>query len=299
MALIPEDIVADVLARTDIISTVQRYVSLKKAGSNFKGLCPFHSEKTPSFNVHPAKGIYKCFGCGKGGNAIGFLMEMEGWNFPETVRHLAKIHGIEIPDTRDEKSEERERGRKIYLDIMNRARTFFEDNLWSDAGRAAQFYLKERDIDEETARAFGLGYAPDSWDAMLTFLSKAQIPPNWAERAGLVLQRNNGSGYYDRFRHRITFPIVDIWNNTLAFGGRVIAPDDQPKYINSPETPYYTKGRHLYGLSASKSYIQKSEYAVMVEGNFDVISLHAHGVKNVVAPMGTALTETQTKLLGR
>ncbi len=248
--------------------------------------------------MHSGKGIYKCFGCGEGGNVIGFLMAIEGWNFPETVKHLAKEHGIEIPDTRDENYNEREKGRKVYLNIMKEASDFFKERLASDAGKAASFYLRERGIDEETASVFGLGYAPNDWSTLADHLQENKIPGPWAAKAGLLNERNSG-GYYDRFRHRIVFPIIDIWGNTLAFGGRVLAAEDQPKYINSPETPYYTKGRHLYGLTVAKNYIQKAGFAILVEGNFDVISLHAHGIKNVVAPMGTALTKDQTKLLKR
>lgn len=295
---IPEQIIADILARTDVVSIVGRYVSLKKAGTNHKGLCPFHSEKTPSFNVHSGKGIYKCFGCGEGGNAIGFLMAIEGWNFPEAVRHLAQEHGIVIPDTRDEKDHEREKGRKVYLKIMKHAHTFFKDQLQSKAGEGVHYYLRERGIDAETAETFGLGYAPNDWSKLAEYLSKNKIPAPWAAKAGLLSPRDRG-GFYDKFRHRVVFPIVDIWGNTLAFGGRVLAAEDQPKYMNSPETPYYTKGKHLYGLMVAKNYIQKSGVAIIVEGNFDVISLHAHGVKNVVAPMGTAFTNAQAKLLSR
>ncbi len=225
-------------------------------------------------------------------------MAVEGWNFPETVKHLAKEHGIEIPDTRDEKQSEREKGRKVYLSIMKEASDFFKQNLDSEVGKAATFYLRERGIDAETSAAYGLGYAPNDWSKLSDHLQTKKIPGPWAAKAGLLNERNSG-GYYDRFRHRVVFPIVDIWGNTMAFGGRVLAAEDQPKYINSPETPYYTKGRHLYGLTVAKNHIQKAGFALIVEGNFDVISLHAQGIKNVVAPMGTALTNAQTRLLGR
>ncbi len=225
-------------------------------------------------------------------------MAIEGWNFPETVKHLAKEHGIEIPDTRDEKHSEKEKGRKIYLNIMKEANDFFQSNLESNDGKAATFYLRERGIDAQTSAAFGLGYALNDWSKLADHLQRKKIPGPWAAKAGLLNDRTSG-GYYDRFRHRVVFPIVDIWGNTLAFGGRVLAAEDQPKYINSPETPYYTKGRHLYGLTVAKNHIQKAGYALIVEGNFDVISLHAQGIKNVVAPMGTALTTAQARLLGR
>lgn len=304
MARIPDEVIDEVIRRTDIVSTVQQYVTLKKAGANFKGLCPFHSENTPSFNVHPGKGIYKCFGCGEGGNVIGFLMEIEGWNFPETVRMLAERHGIEIPEESEEEREEAQKRRdakKLYLRITETAREFFEYHLWEHRdGKAAQLYLKERGIDEETAKAFNVGYAPSGWQNLLDHMATKGVSPKWVERAGLALQRNSGDGHYDRFRHRIIFPVRDIWGNTLAFGGRVFAGDDDgPKYINSPETKFYTKGQQLYGLAVAKQAVQKAGHAILVEGNFDVIALHAKGVDVAVAPMGTAVTSEQAGLLAR
>jgi DNA primase len=303
MGLIPEPVIEEVLARADILHTVQNYVSLKKSGSSFKGLCPFHDENTPSFYVTPSKGIFKCFGCGVGGNVISFLMEIEGWNFPEVVRQLAERNGIEIPEEDPKaakKAQKRRKGKKLYLRIMEMAREFYEQNLWSDEGRAARQYLSEREIDDETAKRFGLGYAPQGWQNLLDQLEKKDVSGRLAERAGLAMARNKSSGHYDRFRHRIVFPIVDIWDNTLAFGGRTIAAnDDAPKYINSSETKFYTKGEQLYGLHAAKQAIQKANYGLLVEGNFDVICLHAKGFETAVAPMGTALTEEQARLLQR
>jgi DNA primase len=303
MGLIPEPVIEEVLARADILHTVQNYVSLKKSGSSFKGLCPFHDENTPSFYVTPSKGIFKCFGCGVGGNVITFLMELEGWNFPEVVRQLAERNGIEIPEEDPKaakKAQKRRKGKKLYLRIMDMARAFYEDNLWSDEGRAARQYLSEREIDEDTARSFGLGYAPQGWQNLLDHLKANDISGRFAERAGLAMARDKSSGHYDRFRHRVVFPIVDIWDHTLAFGGRTIAANDEaPKYINSPETRFYTKGEQLYGLHAAKQGIQKANLALLVEGNFDVICLHAKGFDTAVAPMGTALTEEQARLLQR
>lgn len=303
MGRIPEDVIDEVLRRADIVQTISTYVTLKKAGANHKGLCPFHNEKTPSFNVHQAKGIYKCFGCGAGGNVIGFLMAIEGWNFPETVRYLAERHGVELPEESDEEraeSDKKREGKKLYFRIMDLARTYYEDNLWSEVGRAAQLYLRERGIDEATSRKFALGYAPQGWQGLLDHLEKENIPGSWVAKAGLALERREQNGFYDRFRHRIMFPVQDIWGNTLAFGGRVFAADDDgPKYINSSETSYYTKGHQLYGLYTAKQAIQQEGWALLVEGNFDVIALHAQGIEVAVAPMGTALTAEQTKLLGR
>lgn len=303
MALIPDAVIEEVLARADILRTVQDYVSLKKSGQSFKGLCPFHDENTPSFFVTPAKGIFKCFGCGVGGNVISFIMEIEGASFPETVRQLAERYGVEIPEQSPEnarRARQRRRGKKLYLSVMEQAKNFFERNLWSEKGRAARQYLKEREIDPEVAKIFGLGYAPQGWQNLLDELERAGVEPRVAERAGLAMARSRGNGYYDRFRHRIIFPVVDVWENTLGFGGRSIAADDDaPKYINSPETTFYTKGEQLYGLFAAKQGIQKKGYALLVEGNFDVICLYASGFDNAVAPMGTALTAEQARLLER
>ncbi len=302
MGLIPDSVIEEVLARTDILETVRQYVALKRAGRNHKGLCPFHDENTPSFFVHPGMGIYKCFGCGEGGNVYQFLMALEGWSFPETVRHLAERCGVEIPeeDPREAKQARRRRqGKKLYLEIMKEAKAFYEARLWSEKGRAAQMYLKEREIPEETARAFGLGYAPQGWENLLNHMTAKGYRPQVLERAGLVMANDRG-GHYDRFRHRVVFPVVDVWGNTLAFGGRTLAEDDKgAKYINSPETAFYKKGGELYGLDVAKRTIQKEEFALLVEGNFDVIALHAVGLSMAVAPMGTALTERQARLLKR
>ena len=303
MGLIPESVIEEVLARADIVDTVRRYVNLKKSGKNWKGLCPFHDDHDPSLKVHSGKQIYKCFACGAGGNAIGFLMEIEGWSFPEAVRQLADRNGVEIPE-QDSEAERRARRRrnqrKQYYRIMEIAGEYYSSNLWGDPGRGARMYLEERGIDEETAREFGLGYAPDGWEHLLGHLHREGIDGEQAESAGLALERKSGSGHYDRFRHRIVFPVVDIWRNIRAFGGRTLAEDDDvPKYMNSPETPFYTKGEHLYGLHVAKKYFNDEDFALLVEGNFDVIALHAAGVCTAVAPMGTALTERQAELLSR
>ncbi len=302
MGLIPESVIEDVLARTDILDTARQYVSLKRAGQNYKGLCPFHDENTPSFFVHPDMGIYKCFGCGEGGNVYQFLMSMEGWSFPETVRHLADQCGVEIPDPDPEEEKARRKrreGKKLYYEIMEAAGDFYRDRLWGDDGEVARLYLDERGISEEMAEAFGLGYAPDGWEHLLDHLRGEGYRPEVLHRAGLVMANDRG-GYYDRFRHRVVFPVVDVWGHTLAFGGRTLAMEEGgAKYINSPETKFYTKGEQLYGLDVAKRSIQKEEWALVVEGNFDVIALHDAGLSTAVAPMGTALTEDQARLVGR
>jgi DNA primase len=306
MGRIPEDIVEDVLARTDMLQVLQQYVALKRTGANFKGLCPFHNEKTPSFYVHPGKGIYKCFGCNAGGNVYQFVMEIEGWSFPEAVRQLAGRIGVEIPEETAEETEEarkRADARKLYTGIMDKARRFYEEALWhpenEDAARA-RAYLTDRGIGEEISREFGLGYAPPGWQNLLDHMTQTHhVNSVLMERAGMALTRQGGGGYYDRFRDRVMFPVIDIWGNTLAFGGRVLPGDDGPKYINSSETKFYVKGRQLFGLHAAKRAIQKEGWAMLVEGNFDVISLHAAGVSQAVAPMGTSFTDRQAKLLKR
>ncbi|MBA2662236.1 MAG: DNA primase [Bradymonadaceae bacterium] len=301
MGLIPDLVIEQVLSRTDILQTVGEYVTLKRTGNNYKGLCPFHGENSPSFFVHPSKGIFKCFGCGAGGNVVNFLMTIEGWNFPETVRHLADKFGIEIAEESDEEAEQsrrRREGKKLYLRIMTEARAFFEQTLEAEGGRAALHYLRERDIDAVTSQAFGLGYAPQGWQNLFEHLVALGHKGPVLERAGLVIANNKG-GYYDRFRHRVVFPVVDIWGNTLAFGARALSSEEQAKYINSPETPFYKKGEQLYGLDQAKKGIQKAEFALLVEGNFDVISLHGQGLDMAIAPMGTALTDEQARLLAR
>lgn len=265
MGRIPDDIVEDVLVRTDMLQVMQQYVALKRTGANYKGLCPFHNEKTPSFYVHPGKGIYKCFGCNAGGNIYQFVMEIEGWSFPEAVRQLAGRIGVEIPEETAEETEEarkRADARKLYVGIMDKARRFYERALWDpddeDAARA-RAYLENRGIGETISREFGLGYAPPGWQNLLDHMNQThRVNSVLIERAGMALTRQGGGGHYDRFRDRVMFPVIDIWDNTLAFGGRVLPGDDGPKYINSSETKFYVKGRHLFGLHAAKRAIQKA-----------------------------------------
>lgn len=302
MAHIPPNVIEDVLRRTDLLQVVQQYLTVKRSGTTHKGLCPFHEERTPSFHIYADKGFYKCYGCGASGDVISLLRELEGWTFPEAVRHLAGRVGVEIPEDDSEEAEaakKRHQAQAIYVKVMTVARDFFVEELRGEGGAKARAYLQERGIDAATAEAFHLGYAPDAWDALLRHLNGHNIPGAWAERAGLVNTRNNErGGYYDRFRDRVVFPVVDIWNKTLAFGARRLG-DDGPKYINSPETRYYTKGKILFGLHAAREGIRKEGFALLVEGNFDVVALHAAGLNMTVAPMGTAFTLDQAKLLKR
>mgnify|MGYP000530721425 CR=1 FL=1 len=304
MGRIPENIISDVLDRADMLQIIGEYVRLKRAGRNYKGLCPFHGEKTPSFTVSPDQGFFKCFGCGAGGTLYSFLMQIEGWSFPEAVRHVAGRVGIEVPELKREdadKARARRKARDRYQHIMGLAQQWFEANMWKGPWDIPREYLKGRGVDEEAARAFGLGYAPEGWSGLLDNLKKHNISPKAIEEAGLVVPGQRG--HYDRFRDRIIFPVVDIWGKTLAFGGRRLNDDPEAKigakYINSPETAFYTKGSELYGLAATKRAIRAEGSALLVEGNFDVVTLYAKGVQNAVAPMGTALTERQVRLLAR
>ena len=296
---IPDEIVEEVRSASDIVDVVGEYVRLKRRGSNYFGLCPFHSENTPSFSVNPELSIYKCFGCGAGGDVFNFVMEIEGAAFPEAVRMLAGKAGIVIPEAEEEgeRSTEKE---SIYNALHFAARFYYGALTKSDQGRKALEYLKERGFTKKMITSFGLGYAPDSWDALLKAAKEHHISEEHLEEAGLIIPRKDKSGHYDRFRGRIMFPILSHVGKVLGFGGRVLdAGSDQPKYINSPETSVYNKSRVLYGLFQAKHAIRKNEEAVLVEGYTDVISLHQGGFAYAVASSGTALTREQVKLLGR
>ena len=302
MGLIPNETVREVLERVDVLQVVSEYVQLKKAGTNYKGLCPFHSEKTPSFNVNPTKGFFKCFGCGEGGDALTFLRTIEGWTFPEAVRHLAGRYNIPIPEVEDKEYAQRQRQRDAYNKVLTAAQEYYEAQMWGSDGQPARDYLKARGVDEETAKTFGLGFALPSWSGLLDALTKRGVAPKQIEAAGLVLPGKRG--HYDRFRGRLTFPVFDLFGQVLAFSARVIPQFEDPdfkggKYINSPETAYYKKGKQLFGLYSTRGDIKSLGEAVLVEGNFDVVTLYAQGVRNAVAPLGTALTSQQIALLGR
>lgn len=319
MALIPEDKIAEIRERADIVAIIGEHVPLRRAGASFTGLCPFHPEKTPSFHVTPAKQFFYCFGCQKSGDVFRFLMEIEGKTFVEVARDLARRAGVEIPENVSPEQQVRkqraddERARLIRLcDI---AAAWFEGQL-TRSERALR-YLDERGITEQTRRAFRLGYAPDAWDGLLQHLQARNVPHELAEKAGLLVRREEAARlpqrapatrhtHYDRFRDRVIFPLINAGGEVIAFGGRVlpsVPPKDKDKegakYINSPESPIYKKGEQLYGLHAAKESIRKGRQVILVEGNFDVLSLHQHGVTQAVAPMGTALTETQVRMLKR
>jgi DNA primase len=297
---IPGGKVEEVKGRADIVDLISEYVTLKKAGRNFIGLCPFHKEKTPSFTVNREKQIFYCFGCGEGGNIFSFLMKITHQSFPEAVRYLAKKTGIVIPEgviTREEKERIGLREQIVHVNQMAAKR--FSQNLFSQAGREAREYLKKRGFGESVTREFNLGYAPDEWRNLRDFLEKGKVSLKLAEQAGLIVPKaDDKSSYYDRFRGRLIFPIEDIGGHTVAFGGRIIG-SGEPKYLNSPESPVYIKGRCLYGLNKTKDDIRKVGYAILVEGYFDFLSLWNAGVNNVIATLGTALTREHVDLIRR
>ncbi len=310
--MIPDEIVAEVRERTDIVALVQEFVNLRKVGSSFKGLCPFHSEKTPSFHVHPDRGFFYCFGCQASGDAIRFLMNIEGRSFPSAVRTLAERAGIEIPsaDSAEDRAREQARRRRSRLaSLMEAACGYYMQELHRHPlAVAAREELERRGIQPETAEAFRLGYAPQGWDHLVKFLHEKHWSPQEAEELGLIVPRRNKSGFYDRFRHRLVFPITDHQGQIVAFSGRILplaesdgAPvgEGAAKYVNSPEGPLYRKGNILYGLFEGRVDIRREQWALMCEGNFDLIALHQAGFRNAVAPMGTAFTERQASLLRR
>ncbi len=297
---IPRGFSEELRNQADILRVIGDYVSLKKAGNSYKACCPFHNEKTPSFNVNPTKGFFKCFGCGKGGDAITFVMEIEGAPFPEAVKIVAEKCGIAIPVVADDQKdyEERDRQRADLMQINSWATEFFEQNLTETTeGRRALAYLEQRGVTEATQKQFHLGYAPSSWEAMGNFLRSRGASRTQIERSGLVSLKEAG-GFYDRFRGRLMFPICDTQGKTVAFGGRIIG-EGEPKYLNSPETAVYTKGQHLFGLSYSRDSIRKRDYAILVEGYMDFLIPFQAGIRNLVATLGTALTENQVRLLWR
>jgi len=300
MGFIPEEVLQQIQDTADIRQVVQEYVPLKKRGRNWVGLCPFHSDKDPSFSVSEDKQIFYCFGCGEGGDVFKFLMRMEGLSFAEAARTLAERYGIEIPKHRSGRAgRRRKEERQALLEINEAAKGFFAENLRNPkVGALAQQYISRRGLSPEVVEQFRLGWAPDAWDSLVNFFKDRGFDHSLAEKAGLIVQRSNAPGYYDRFRGRIIFPILDHRGHTVAFGGRIIAENpeiEQPKYLNSPETPVYHKGRVLYGLFQNRDSIRRAGRGVVVEGYMDLISLYQAGVKEAVATLGTALTEDQVR----
>ncbi len=297
---IPEDKILEIKNAADIVEMVSDVVHLKKAGKNFVGLCPFHTEKTPSFTVSPEKQIFYCFGCGAGGNIFSFLMKNDGLAFPEAARSLAKRYGIDIPRRSLTPEQKKRMGeRESLLKINRQAMDFFSRALRRGAsGRTAMAYLHKRGLSSEIIARFNIGYAPKGWDHLLNFFSKKGVPLSRVERSGLILPKKDGRGYYDRFRERIIFPIIDVNQAVIGFGGRVMD-NTLPKYLNSPETSVYNKSRSLYGLHLSKDKCRKTQTVYIVEGYLDLLMLHQHGIENAVATLGTALTADHVRMLSR
>src|SRR5579859_5654227 len=286
--------------QADIVRVIGEYVQLKKAGQNFRGLCPFHSEKTPSFNVHPTRQIYHCFGCGKGGDVFSFVMEMEKCEFPDAVRQVAEKSGIAVPRAKERSPQERKQNqaRSAFVEMHREAQTFFVKQLeGTPEGKLARAYLEDRGLDKATIERFGVGYAPSGGDALLRFLKQKYSEKLLAE-SGLISRSEQGARMYDRFRRRITFPIANESGKIVAFGARALG-EDQPKYLNSPETPIYSKSNVLYHLDRAKEALRRSDFAVLVEGYMDAIAVARAGISNVVASCGTSLAEPQIKLLSR
>ena len=294
MPLIPEGVIDDIQGQTDIAELIGRYVPLKRAGRHFKAACPFHKEKTPSFMVNTEKQIFHCFGCGVGGNVFSFLMQHDRLTFPEAVRQLASHAGIEVPEQDTSSS----RGsHEALVALMEKVCRYFERMLLDPAkGRTARAYLQQRGVSERTRQAFRVGLAPAGWNHLLNAAQATGVSAEELEAAGLVIKGTTHA--YDRFRHRLMFPIVDVRGRVVGFGGRSLDAQE-PKYLNSPETPLYSKGRHLFGLMQAKDAIVQAKTAVVVEGYFDCVVLVDGGVSHVVSPLGTALTAEQAKLLKR
>lgn len=295
--LIPQDVIDKVLDATDIVEVVSGYIPLKRAGRNFRALCPFHHEKTPSFMVSPDRQIYHCFGCGVGGNVVNFLMRYERMEFPEAVESLAKKVGIAVP--KQQKSEKNEGLSQKIFNVNELACNFYHNTLFnSKEATPIRSYLEKRGIKSETAKKFRLGFAFDKWEALIGLLRQRNISLSVIDKSGLIVSRDDGNGFYDRFRDRIIFPIFDIKSRVVGFGARVTK-ETLPKYINSPETLIYSKGKILFGLNFTKDAIRSNDSAIIVEGYSDLIIPYQAGLENIVASLGTALTVEQIRLLKR
>jgi DNA primase len=300
-SFIAEDLIEEIRERSDIVDIISQYVSLKKSGRNFKGLCPFHAEKTPSFMVSPEKQIFHCFGCGKGGNVFQFLVEYEDYSFPESVRFLASRLGITIPEkkvTKETSSSNRER--EELFQINQTAAKYFQNLLLdSSEGKKGRVYLKERGIEKASVKEFMIGYSSPSWEHLFQYFSVKGIAENVLEKVGLIIKSEKKKGYYDRFRGRVMFPIWNTKGDVIGFGGRTLESTDAAKYLNSPESIIFQKGKNLFGLNMAKEHIRKEDSVLITEGYFDVITAHQMGVKNTVATLGTALTKDHAYLLKR
>ncbi|MEZ4400024.1 MAG: DNA primase [Kofleriaceae bacterium] len=305
MGLIPDDVIADIRARADLVSVIGQHVQLKRAGRNWKGLCPFHGEKSPSFNVAPDKGFFYCFGCHKKGDVFTFVMELHGKSFIEAAETLAAQCGVTIPETTSNPEFARARGERTGMLALNKLATqFFAETLAGPRGAAGRAYLDGRAIGAEQRAAFQLGFAPADWHALADFLKDQRADLELAVKVGLIARQPKAGGFYDRFRERVVCPIVLPGNEIAGFSARLVAdaPKDAQvgaKYINSPESTVYKKSRLLFGMAQARDAMRQKGRAVLVEGNFDVISMHQAGFTETVAPLGTALTDDQVELLRR
>jgi len=286
----------EIRQRLNLVDLVSQHVALKKSGRQYKGLCPFHSEKTPSFHVDPEKGLYYCFGCGRGGDAFDFVMRTGNLTFPEALEQLAARTGVRLERTPEEAEERSER--EQMLRALDAAAAFFREQLAGAAGEAARSYLRRRGVDAATARRFGLGYAPPGWETLLRHLKGRGYSVPLLERVGLVQARPGGEGHFDLFRHRLIFPIQDLQDRTVGFGGRALD-DATPKYLNSKESPAFSKGRLLYALNWAREAIREAGEVVVVEGYMDALTAHQFSFRQTVATLGTALTTDHVLLLKR
>ncbi|MGY2767455.1 DNA primase [Thermostichus sp. MS-CIW-26] len=306
MSGLPPDFIQLVRQKADLVEVVAEKVVLRKQGKNFVGLCPFHNDHKPSFQVSPSKQIYKCFSCGAGGDVLRFVMQTEHLSFAEAVRHLARRYHIPLPTRNPEAQplgslDERELShREKLLEILAMAADFYQHALRSQVGAAARQYLHSRHLSEETLQKFQIGFAPPGWQSLYEYLvNHKRQPVKLLEEAGLLVPRQQGSGHYDRFRNRIMLPIFDVQGRVIGFAGRALGESGQPKYLNSPETELFNKSQVVYGLNFARDAIAKADQVLVVEGYFDVIALHQAGVAYAVAAMGTALTPHQVKILLR
>lgn len=288
--------IEEIKNKIDLVELIRGYIKLIPAGANFKALCPFHNEKTPSFMVNSARQIYKCFGCGEGGDAFDFIMKIEGLDFPATKKLLAAKAGVQLQNYNYEKEN---KNAKLYKICELAGKYFNKIILETEQGKKGLDYLKKRGLSEETIEDFSIGYTPDGWDNLLKFLVGRGYGEQEIFLAGLSAKREKSVGYYDRFRNRVMFPIRDLTGRVVGFGGRTLDSDEKAKYINSPQTPIYNKSAILYGLHQARQYIRKEDLAVVVEGYMDVVPSHQAGVKNVFAACGTALTFDQLKIVKR
>ena len=292
---IDDDTIERIRSSNNIVDIVSEYLTLKRTGSNYVGKCPFHSEKTPSFTVSDTKQFYHCFGCGEGGDVISFIMKKENLSFPEAIKFLADKAGITLKEKEFKKNKELENKKAKLYEINREAARYFYKSL--KRNNQALFYLKQREIDGRTATVFGLGFADRSWDSLYNYLTRKGYKEADIEKAGLIIKKKGKDGYYDRFRNRIIFPIIDTRGRVIAFGGRVVD-SSNPKYLNSPETPVFSKGNNLFGLNILRKY-SNIKKVVLVEGYMDVISLYSRGIDYTLASLGTAFTEQQAKYLKR